>query len=348
MLAVVRVRARSLAWSIRFCIAGVGDGWMDDMASEFVVHRLEHLSEGAREVAKQGGRVMVRGCAIKTSRIIEDTKTIIGTENYSQLMLNLLKKEENQMKIQEQRLPSELRSSLVDWMFDIGGECAFKTETVHQAVGIVDRALSHGLEEDHSPQVLAITALRVAAEFEDGDAPPSLYDMYTDATGDEFTEKEISDIVDHLLRTLQFNWYFPSSHLFISKLSQMTDAKPMTIHLSHYLNDLLLVSGNPGGQFYPASVIASACCAAAQQFLGLDTWQGCLVGITGYSVDQLESLIKYITRLHKNARDTENQAVFNKYLEPEFYCVAMLDQEQPLRSKVILEYFNAENVLVKH
>ena len=165
-------------------------------------------------------------------------------------------------------------------------------------------------------------------------APPSLYDLYSNVTENQFNEREISDSVDLLLKKLQFNWNLPSSHLFISKLSKMNNAKPMTIHLSQYLNDLILVSGpSPGSSSLSPSFIASSCLASAHQFLGLDIWPSCMVSITGYTLDQLFDSITYITRLHKNARRSEYQAVVKKYMEPDYYCVAMLDPKEPLRSK---------------
>ena len=194
---------------------------------------------------------MVKKKALNIRIFLEDTWKIIMAENYQELLLKLLYKEEKKGSPQVQSLPRELRSSLIDWIFDIGGEYAFKTETVHQAVNIVDTALCSGLQSDS--QVLAITALRIAAEFEDGDSPPSLYDLYIDATGDEFTHHKISGIEENLLRKLQFDWHLPSSHLFISKLAHMTQPQTLSghvsrqviIHLAHYYSDLLLVAGHP-------------------------------------------------------------------------------------------------------
>ena len=340
MLAAEGARAKSLSSSIRYCSSGVGEGWLDDCASEFVINRLEHLAEGAKKVAKEECKDKVKKRAIHIDRLIKDTNHIMRAEQYEQLVFDLLRREERHIQMKDQKESSEIiRSSLVDWMVDIGEECAFKTETVHQAVGIVDMALCHGLEENQTPQVLAITALRVAAEFEEEDAPPSLYDLYSDATGDEFTEKEISDNVDLLLRKLHFNWNLTSSHQFISKLSQMNNAKSMTIHLSQYLSDLVLVSGpSPGSSSFSPSFIASSCLASAHQFLGLDIWPSCMVSITGYTLDQLFDSITYITRLHKNARRSEYQAVVKKYMESDYYCVAMLDH--PLRSNAIFRIFS--------
>ena len=104
----------------------------------------------------------------------------------------------------------------------------------------------------------------------------------------------------------------------------------MTIHLSQYLNDLILVSGpSPGSSSLSPSFIASSCLASAHQFLGLDIWPSCMVRITGYTLDQLLDSSTYITKLHKNARRCEYQAVVNKYMESEYYCVAMLDLPLP-------------------
>jgi len=115
----------------------------------------------------------------------------------------------------------------------------------------------------------------------------------------------------------------------------------MTIHLSQCLNDLILVSGpSPGSSSLSPSFIASSCLASAHQFLGLDIWPSCMVSITGYTLDQLFDSITYITSLHKNARRSEYQAVVEKYREFDYYCVAMLDHKYPLRSKVILDFFN--------
>ena len=353
MLAVEMNRAVSLAWSVRCCNHGVGVEWMNHEGCDFVLHRLEHLAEAAKEIIKQSdyNQKIVKKKALKICQFIDDTWKIMMTEDFHELMIKLLKKEEKKGKQQVQILPRELRSSLIDWTFDIGGEYAFKTDTVHQAVSIVDTALCLGLQ--YNPQVLAITALRIAAELEDGDSPPSLYDLYTDATGDEFTQQQISDMEENLLKKLQYNWYLPSSHLFISMLGKMTRPQTLSghvsrqviIHLAHYYSDLLLVAGHPAGQVCSPSFTASACLASAHQYLGHETWSPSLASITGYTRDQLDTLINYTQKLHQTARYKEHQAVPNKYMDTEFYCVAMLDQNLPLRNKVILDYFNMDNDL---
>ena len=136
MLAVERARAVSLARSIRCCIPGAGVGWWNDVGCDFVLHRLEHLAQSAKEMAKQNkyNQEMVKKKALNIRIFIENTWKIIMAENYQELLLKLLYKEEKKGSPQVQSLPRELRSSLIDWIFDIGGEYVFKTETVHQVV----------------------------------------------------------------------------------------------------------------------------------------------------------------------------------------------------------------------
>ena len=52
MLELVATRAKSLAWSIRYCTLSVGEGWLIDCASDFVLNRLQHLEENTKWIVK--------------------------------------------------------------------------------------------------------------------------------------------------------------------------------------------------------------------------------------------------------------------------------------------------------
>ena len=130
MLAAEGARAKSLSSSIRYCSSGVGEGWLDDCASEFVINRLEHLAEGAKKVAKEECKDKVKRRAIHIDRLIKDTNHIMEAEQYEQLVFDLLRREERHIQMKDQKESPDIRSSLVDWMVDIGEDFALKTETV--------------------------------------------------------------------------------------------------------------------------------------------------------------------------------------------------------------------------
>ena len=119
--------------------------------------------------------------------------------------LDLLKTEERNKNLGDQTL-HKLRSSLVDYMFYIGSGCSANKETMHQAVGFLDMALSLGLDKKHTPQVLGIFALQVASEFLNGEVLPNIYDQVYDASGDEFDEAEVSTTAKRILKIMNFNW----------------------------------------------------------------------------------------------------------------------------------------------
>ena len=108
MLAAEGARAKSLSSSIRYCSSGVGEGWLDDCASEFVINRLEHLAEGAKKVAKEECKDTVKRRAIHIDRLIKDTNHIMEAEQYEQLVFDLLRREERHIQMKDQKESSEI------------------------------------------------------------------------------------------------------------------------------------------------------------------------------------------------------------------------------------------------
>ena len=329
MLAVVGARAKSFAWAIRYDTSCVGAGWLDDEGSEFVLHRLEQLAAAAKEMLKDDDcdEELIRKKAVKISSFIENTRNMIETDKYPVQMFETLKKEETKEK------KMHCSPQLVEWISDVGALCSFKTDTIHQAMAIVDMVLSltedsmrdqNTIEDDsmddyinedehhdgkydslEEQRVLGITALTIAAEHEDDDKVSTLYGLYSDTTNDQYTEVEIFKKAAAVRSALNHDWYRPSSHLFLCKLvNQIVGAEPDTVHLAHHLNHLLLLHGAGLHDALPtlscsSSLLASACLGGAQYLLGQHTWSPFLAYVTGYSLQDIQPIMQYAVALYK-------------------------------------------------
>jgi len=300
MLTVVGERAKSLAWSIRYDTSAVGAGWMNDEGCDFVIHRLEQLAVAAKEMVKHE-QDKVREKALQISSFLSDTNILIGTELYPVQMYEVLKR-------QEVGVSKKCPPPIVSWLQGVGEVCSFTTETIHQAVSIIDRELARQGDKYNTVQkqkVLATVALTIAAEFEYEEGVTTLYGLYSDTTDDEYTEKEIFSMADTLRATLQHDWYRPSSHLFLSKLvNQISPVNNETSHLAHYYNHLLLLHGEgvPGVDVVP-SLLSSACLSASMQVLGQESWSSYLQYITGYTYSDIQDIVQFILDIDNN---TEN------------------------------------------
>ena len=87
MLELVATRAKSLAWSIRYCTLRVGEGWLNDCASDFLINRIEHLEEGKKKIPNEECKER----AIKLDTLMKNTKDIMGSAEYARPLFDLLK-----------------------------------------------------------------------------------------------------------------------------------------------------------------------------------------------------------------------------------------------------------------
>jgi len=111
---------------------------------------------------------------------------------------------------------SHKRLVLVDWLVEVVDEFQLRQETLYLAVSLLDRYLAVTHIRRGELQLIGITALWVAAKYEEV-SPPALAD-YVDVTDFACSREQVLDTERRILRILKFELALPTSLNFLHQL----------------------------------------------------------------------------------------------------------------------------------
>lgn len=106
-----------------------------------------------------------------------------------------------------------MRQILIDWLLDVHKRFRLVPETIHITVNIIDRYLMKRQVTRDQLQLLGVTALHIAGQYEEI-GPPSLSDLvYT--TDSAYTAPDILRMQTSILSELEFSFTFPTALSFL-------------------------------------------------------------------------------------------------------------------------------------
>lgn len=95
------------------------------------------------------------------------------------------------------------------------------SETLYVTVGIIDRYLALVPIKKAQLHLLGVTAMLIATKYEEI-YPPELKDLLNLAEN-KFTKDEVLSMENEILRTLEFNFFSPSSLRFIERYRRISN-----------------------------------------------------------------------------------------------------------------------------
>ena len=210
-----------------------------------------------------------------------------------------------------------MRSILVDWLVEVSQEYKFETETLYLAISYIDRFLSVMSVQRCKLQLVGIAAMFIASKYEEI-YPPDVSE-FVFITEDAFTKPQVLRMEQLILKALSFNISAPTSHLFVSKLSEMAGCDDRITSFAMYLNELSLMS-DYFLQFTP-SMVAAASVVLARQTLGMTVWPEYMVEISGHRVQDLQACLLALHQSHVTAENCPQQAIRQKYNVSKYHFV---------------------------
>ncbi|XP_037418855.1 G2/mitotic-specific cyclin C13-1-like [Triticum dicoccoides] len=224
----------------------------------------------------------------------------------------------------------KMRAVLVDWLVDVACTFRLPADTLHLAVSYVDRFLTTSVIKRHELQLLGVTALLVAAKYED-DIFVHEVQRYRGVTGNTYTAQQVVKMETDILKSLNFEMGSPTARTFLRRYITVCRgrdrAKAEKLEfLCSYLAELSLLDYDCI-QFNPSVV------AAAYLFLARFTisptahpWNLTLQRNTKYKVSDLKSCILMIHELQLNGTypGLKEDAVKVKYNDRELEGVSAM------------------------
>lgn len=210
----------------------------------------------------------------------------------------------------------EMRGVLVDWLVDIHGKFRLVPETLFLAMNLVDRFLTLRTISLNKLQLVGLTAMFVAAKYEEV-LCPSVHNFLYLAEGG-YTDEEILKAERYMLKVLKFNLSYASPMNFLRRISKADNYDIQTRTVAKFFMEISLVDH----RFleHPPSAIAAAAVWNARLVLERGDWHATLIHYSGYSVEELlptaELMLDYCLR------PVQHQFFIKKYSAKKFMKAA--------------------------
>uniref|UniRef100_A0AC34GZE5 G2/mitotic-specific cyclin-B3 n=1 Tax=Panagrolaimus sp. ES5 TaxID=591445 RepID=A0AC34GZE5_9BILA len=225
-------------------------------------------------------------------------------------------------------ISGDMRAILVNWLVNVQEQFELNHETLYLAVKIVDIYLTRTKSDVRRAdlQLLGGTAIFLASKFDERVAP--MIDDILYMCEDNYTADQIIKMELLLFKTVGFDLGIPISYRFLRRFSRVVKLEMHTLTLARYILETSLM-------FYQFVGIKDDLMAAASLLLALrmkklDDWSAKLVKYTGYTLQEVEPLMKSLNHMIiKRRADYERlDVIFNKYSHEIFFEVAKIPSLQ--------------------
>lgn len=220
----------------------------------------------------------------------------------------------------------EMRTTLIDWLLQVHMRYHMLPETLWIAVNIIDRFLSKRVVSLVKFQLVGVTAMFVAAKYEEIMAPSVEEFVYMTENG--YTRDEILKGEKILLTTLDFRISsYCSPYSWLRRISKADDYDIQTRTLSKFLMELTLLDH----RFLRAksSMIAAIGMYTARRMLGAD-WSDSFVFYSGYTEAQLITPMTFLIEF-LSTDGFEDRFVYKKYANRKFLKASIFARNQALK-----------------
>eukprot|EP00747_Dinoflagellata_sp_TGD_P210815 gnl/TRDRNA2_/TRDRNA2_84060_c0_seq1.p1 gnl/TRDRNA2_/TRDRNA2_84060_c0~~gnl/TRDRNA2_/TRDRNA2_84060_c0_seq1.p1 ORF type:complete len:539 (-),score=110.04 gnl/TRDRNA2_/TRDRNA2_84060_c0_seq1:90-1706(-) len=220
-------------------------------------------------------------------------------------------------------LNAKMRAILVDWLVDVHKKYKLRTETLFQAIGLVDRFLELRQQTQRRQlQLVGVTALLIAAKFEEL-YPPQIND-FVYVTDRAYTREEVIEMEVIMLSTLEFKVCRPNAAHFLERYAHVNGCTGAHRDLAQYLLELTLVDYKMI-RYSPSHLAAGALLLSNKLLRRQPAWTPAAVKHTKLAEQMLKGCAREICALLEGAEASTLQAVRKKYSNPKYHSVAKLN-----------------------
>lgn len=206
-----------------------------------------------------------------------------------------------------------MRAVLVDWLVDVHAKLRLMPETLHLAVNVLDRYLSIVATPKARLQLAGITALHIAAKYEEVWQPEVR--EYCALTARSCRRGEVLDMERSVLVALGFRLTVPTVHTFLHRFLKAAGAAGdrQVAEMAAYFAELALMECDML-RHAPSKVAAAAVhLALAARGLGSRARSAALGRHSGYGAAELRGCREGMLRLKEKYGKGELTAVHRKY-----------------------------------
>lgn len=189
-----------------------------------------------------------------------------------------------------------LRGVLADWLIETHSKFRLLPETLFLALNVVDRFLSLRTISLSKLQLVGVTALFIAAKYEEVLCPSIQNFLYLADGG--YTDEEILRAERYMLKVLNFDLSYASPMNFLRRISKADNYDIQTRTVAKYFMEISLVDHRL--MEHPPSLVAAAAVWLAREVLERGEWTPTLVHYSTYAESELlgtaEIMLDYCLR----------------------------------------------------
>ncbi|XP_042327345.1 G2/mitotic-specific cyclin-B2 isoform X2 [Sceloporus undulatus] len=197
-------------------------------------------------------------------------------------------------------LSGRMRAILVDWLVEVHARFQLLQETLYMSVNIMDRYLQAQPVSRKELQLVGVTAMFLAAKYEEIYAPSILDFVYM--TDEAYKSAQIRAMEKSILKELSFVLGRPLPLHFLRRAAKVSNPSMESYLLAKYLMELSLVD-YAMVHYNPSEVAAAALCLSLK-VLSEGQWNLKLCSYTGYAEESLspvmEHMAKNVVKVNKN------------------------------------------------
>ncbi|KAJ3050569.1 G2/mitotic-specific cyclin [Rhizophlyctis rosea] len=228
----------------------------------------------------------------------------------------------------QRELQWKMRTILIDWLIEVHNKFRLLPETLYLAVNIIDRFLSMRVVSLVKLQLVGVTAMFIAAKYEEICAPSIESFIYVAEGG--YTDDEILKAERYVLQVLDFSLQYPSPLSFLRRCSKADNYDPETRTMAKYFMEISLVDQR--FLSHTPSKVAAAGLLLARRLLRHTGWDANLTHYSGYTEKQLADTVRLmVTYLEAPCKF---EALFKKYASRKFLKVSIFAREKAETGKM--------------
>ncbi|KAG4305314.1 hypothetical protein PORY_001484 [Pneumocystis oryctolagi] len=213
----------------------------------------------------------------------------------------------------QKELQWKMRGILVDWLIEVHAKFRLLPETLFLSVNIIDRFLSLRVCSLPKLQLVGITALFIAAKYEEVMCPSIQNFIYMADGG--YTNEEILKAEQYVLQVLGYDMSYPNPMNFLRRVSKADNYDIQTRTVAKYLIEISLLD-HRFLPFVPSNIAASGIYLARIMVTG-GNWNANLIHYSGYKESDLipcsKMMLDYLSR-----SAVKHEAFFKKYASKKF------------------------------
>ena len=215
----------------------------------------------------------------------------------------------------------KMRTILIDWFVDVALKFKLHLETYFLAVNIVDRYLSAATVPRTQLQLVGITAVWIAAKYEEMWAPT--VGECVSITANTYSRDEILKMERTVLATLQFKLTVPTCYQLLARLLDVMDAETPLRHaalfyLEHAVLDYKYL------QFLPSQLANAALYLAHLMLRKGDAWPYVLQYYSKAQVADFQACAQNLLEFSTLIAASKYQAIRRKYSSSRYSEVARM------------------------